>query len=269
MPAVVPVPRTVHQIWIGTASAPTYWLDTLVDFCHGYGYGYKLWGNADVAPLFDAAQRPTLRAAYDDSRGWAGKADVLRLLVLWNEGGTYVDADSVVVNGDGLDRLLSDNARRGTVMLGAENDDGLVANGTISAPPRSAVIGACLDRIEADYARDRDAWRRKPAWHRTGPFLVTAVLDAYPTRARDVVVVPRTVFYPYSWLVPRPRDFHKTATFPPEAVLHQYGLSTNAWTMGAVTLGRTAWLVAAAVGVAVAAASLAVVVALRRRRRVR
>jgi mannosyltransferase OCH1-like enzyme len=263
------VPATVHQIWIGTAKAPTDWLDTLVEFCQNYGYRYRLWGNDDVEPLFAAASRPMLRAAYEDSKSWAGKADILRLLILWNEGGTYVDADSAVVNGDGLDRLLDYNSRRGTVLFGAENDDGLVANGTISAPPRSAFIGACLNRIERDYAADPDAWRKQQAWHSTGPFLVTAILNDNPNRASDgVVVVPRTVFYPYDWHTARPRDFHKTAAFPPEAVLHQYGFSTNKTAFGSVEANATThWGLAVAVVAFLATVAVVVAVFVRRRKR--
>ena len=64
------------------------------------GWDYQLWTDKEVAEL-------ELRThdLYDQERMYQCKADLLRLEVLWKEGGVYIDADMVWLHKDLQDVL--------------------------------------------------------------------------------------------------------------------------------------------------------------------
>lgn len=103
------IPRILHQIWIGPQSMPA----NCVEWCAhtkglNRGYQYHLHGN-ELLERYKAD--PYVRALVDRSEKWAFIADRLRVLVLRDEGGIYVDADAMPVRPfDTLSRIL-DNPR--------------------------------------------------------------------------------------------------------------------------------------------------------------
>ena len=73
---------------------PIVWLDTWrKKYRSEYpGWDYKLWGEAEVAEI-----KMRNQDLYDEERMYQCKADILRLEILWREGGVYIDADMVIV----------------------------------------------------------------------------------------------------------------------------------------------------------------------------
>jgi hypothetical protein len=72
-------------------------MDTVRDFAAEYGYEYMLWTEKNIDELaWDSV--PGLRRLYTSFRKeLAGRADVIRMLFLYQYGGIYIDADSVIL----------------------------------------------------------------------------------------------------------------------------------------------------------------------------
>ena len=82
------IPRVLHQIWVGPAGFP----DEFAAYAetwrrHHPGWEYRLWTEAEIpAELRRPEARERLRMP-------AERSDILRLEILWREGGVYVDTD--------------------------------------------------------------------------------------------------------------------------------------------------------------------------------
>ena len=82
------IPKIIHQIWIGDAARPDEWMDTVKEFAKEYDYEYKLWGDVKELGLDEI---PGLAAVYKGfGHELAGRADIIRLLVLYKYGGIYM-----------------------------------------------------------------------------------------------------------------------------------------------------------------------------------
>jgi len=81
------IPKTIHQVWLGPNPMPDefkrysqQWKD-----CHP-GWGWKLWSSENL-PLL------TNQDSFNKSLSWAGKCDIVRLELIYQFGGIYVDQD--------------------------------------------------------------------------------------------------------------------------------------------------------------------------------
>lgn len=217
----------IHQIWIGDRPAPERWMRTVREFCDHHGHEYVFWGNAEArdiawhrypgaADLFAEYERRETRQRY------SGQADILRLAILYEQGGLYVDADMVVVNPAGFHELLV--RMEGRVFAGWESTGSLVANSVIGAPRGHAFLGACLDHLPV-FARETAT---RPTWYRSGPFFLTEMLNrAGDVYRDDIVILPQSFFYADGWHRVRDPRLHERRTFGPETLLFQYGYTTN------------------------------------------
>jgi mannosyltransferase OCH1-like enzyme len=141
------IPRIIHQIWIGSNPRPDLWMDSVKEFAAEHGYEYMLWGEKEAARL-PWGQHKGLRALYDSfAAELAGRADLIRLLVLYKYGGIYIDADTVILKPAKFAAFLERNtapaffgweelseAKRkklGDLGEGLEGQRRLIANGTI------------------------------------------------------------------------------------------------------------------------------------------
>ena len=236
------IPRCVHQIWIGDrGSRPESWMRTWrIDYCkENPAWTYREWDEKAIAGLLGRAQnicpqrrrdmtfKPVLgrrslpwrqclaklAAYYYREPTPHGRADMARLLILYFYGGVYVDADSVWVKGS-LDKFIED----GGVFAAREPGKPWLANGVIGASQRNQVIGSLIRRLACtDYNRARSA---------DGPYSVTGPLLLNSERAR-VRVVPSVCFYPVPWAGIRDNEMHRKLALPDEAVMFQYGMTTN------------------------------------------
>jgi hypothetical protein len=243
------IPKIIHQIWIGTNPRPDPWMQTVKDFAAAHGYQYRLWGEADLGDLpWDA--EPKVKALYDSfGTEMPGKADLIRLLALYKYGGVYLDADSVVMKPEKLAAFFEDNRgkaffgwedlseehfiKNGGIDKGYDGNRKIIANGTIGATKENPFILEVLRRAPENAKKEAG----KHAWRRVGPLLVTRVwkglklsdADSSPEeRARnDVIIYPMQYFYPKHWAGIKDPEMHKKIKLPEEALLFQYGYSTN------------------------------------------
>jgi inositol phosphorylceramide mannosyltransferase catalytic subunit len=210
---MVMIPNIIHQIWIGPNTRPDIWMDTVRKFCHEFGYQYKLWDN-------DAAARFPLenRATYNKVKEYCGKADILRYEILHKYGGVYIDADSVILKGDKLHKIISDFDD--DCGFGYEIDNERICNGVILAKEGSQFLKHCIDNISS-----RDVLSYQP-WVSIGPMYITELYNKYKDQLK-VKTYARTIFYPRQWQGVDQIDLHQYTHIPEESVMFQYGYSTN------------------------------------------
>jgi inositol phosphorylceramide mannosyltransferase catalytic subunit len=180
-----PVPRTIHQIWIGTLPVPaacTAWQA----YARATGYTFRLWREADLAALGLPAN-PVFADML--ARGdYPGAVDVARYAILAAQGGIYLDCDWYPARDDvafhdllpliGLTAMAEDTPRltgQGGLLL---------ANSFIAAPPGHPA----LHRLNASLGAALKALPDAPAWWSTGPLVFTLA-----ARGGAVSIAPHTL----------------------------------------------------------------------------
>lgn len=185
-----PVPRIIHQIWIGPKNPPVS-IDAWRAHAARHGYDYRLWREADLEQ-----EGITDNAVFADmlKRGdYPGAVDVARYIILERLGGIYLDCDWYPARDDesfhdalplsGLTAFVEDVPRqtgRGSVLL---------ANSFIAAPAKHPVFGRMLSAIPV-VLKDIP---RAPAWWATGPLLFTVVARAGSICLADAGFVAATL----------------------------------------------------------------------------
>lgn len=233
------IQKIIHQIWLGTNAPPKEWIQTVKDFATKYKYKYKLWSESNIDTL-DWKSIPGLREEYAKfNKEMAGRADIIRLLALYQHGGIYIDADSVVMKPAKFAAFLDKN--KAGVFFGWENitssqtkklgDLGpelrgtkrLIANGLIGVAAKHPFMKKLLDGIISNAKREAG----QAAWKRVGPLYVSRVYFKSKGDFPDVHVYPMKYFYPRHWKGITDPELHKKVKIPKESMLFQYGYSTN------------------------------------------
>ena len=83
------IPKVIHYVWVGSAPIPEQdlaymktWQEKNPDF------EIRRWSEKDI----DLKKYPLVKKAIDEKR-WALAADIIRMYVIYNEGGFYLDTD--------------------------------------------------------------------------------------------------------------------------------------------------------------------------------
>lgn len=81
--SIMTIPKIIHQIWIGPNKKPNIWTDTFeFDYISKFpDWKYVLWNDDNIKSLFD--DFPIMKLIYDEEQLYCGKADILRLLILY------------------------------------------------------------------------------------------------------------------------------------------------------------------------------------------
>ncbi|WP_170295124.1 glycosyltransferase family 32 protein [Paracoccus aestuariivivens] len=179
-----PVPRIVHQIWIGGPVPPTcaIWRDWAA--CHGWEY--RLWDEQSLAEL--AITDDPQWQAMIMARDYPGAVDVARYHVLLRDGGLYLDCDWYPVSPerppeDFIPAIgLSAIAEAGPRLVAGGSV--LLANGLIAVPPNHPAIAKLIDVLPQIAARLSGA----PAWWQTGPLAFTLAARMGPVTILDPAI---------------------------------------------------------------------------------
>lgn len=186
----LPVPRIIHQIWIGRLPVPPA-CAAWEDHARAQGYGYRLWREAEVEALC-AAGEPVFRARLA-AGDYPGAVDAARYAILAQEGGIYLDCDWYPARSDigfhdllpltGLNAMAEDIPRltgKGPLLL---------ANSFIAAPPAHPV----LRRLQAVLPLAADVIPGAPAWWTTGPLIFTLMARSGSLTLADADLVAATL----------------------------------------------------------------------------
>jgi hypothetical protein len=206
----MPIPRIIHQIWIGPKPAPTVMLDTWR--AKHPDCEYILWTEAEIVRrgmTFRCVPQIDLIAEIN------GKADILRWEILYKYGGIAIDADSACIEplddtfwSEGCKPSTTKSEER-AALGGFWSEDGgfatyenesmrgnLVATGTMGFPPGHRLVGDILDWIASPASHDLLTGTR--AWNSVGPGVLTRFLaqDPGPSPYPEFRIFPSYLFLP-------------------------------------------------------------------------
>lgn len=180
----IPIPKIIHQLWIGKKPRPTKFMQTWQD--KHPDYEYIMWNEAE---LIRRKLKPRCQTRIDEIEEINGKADIIRWEILARYGGLFLDADSICI--EPFNQLMDKNR----AFAGYENENvrpGLVATGTMAFPPAHPLCLAAVEWILANPVSHKSTGNM--AWKNVGPGLLTRMLDTklYP----DVEILPSYLFLP-------------------------------------------------------------------------
>jgi mannosyltransferase OCH1-like enzyme len=98
------IPRTIHFIWLGPHPFPPQSVENVRSWiAHHPEWKIKFWTDRVRDPpctamevvFVDTLALPFLKKRYQSSSNWGEKSDILRLEILYQEGGVYVDHDVI------------------------------------------------------------------------------------------------------------------------------------------------------------------------------
>lgn len=167
-----PVPRVLHQIWLGPLPQPPA-CAAWAEHAARHGLTYRLWREADVeAEDFDGDDSFRAMLAAGD---YPGAVDAMRYLILQRHGGIYLDCDFYPARDNmsfadlmpliGLTAMAEDIPRQ--TGLGSL----LLANSFIATPAGHPVFDRLIDAMPKAMALLPAA----PAWWTTGPLLFSVI----------------------------------------------------------------------------------------------
>jgi predicted Zn-dependent protease len=172
--AEMKIPRLIHQFWDNphpprdVVSLVATWRELNPGFAHTL-YD-QLAATAYLRDHFDE----DVQKAFRRSPSVAGKADILRLALLWREGGVYADADDRCAGP--LETLLA-----GRDLVLRQEIFGSIGNNFIAVTPRHPLIQAALRQsVTAILRGDRES-----IWLISGPGMLTRAFALYVAETRD------------------------------------------------------------------------------------
>ena len=181
------IPRIFHRVWVGghmpadLARLGDSWL------AKNPGWEMRLWTDDNLPPLRN-------QAIYDDAHNLVEsrllgrfKSNLIRLEILEQFGGVYIDCDF-----EALKAIPKRYLHRDCFL--ARETPQYVNNGIIGAIPGHPYITSIIDAIP-ESVRSQPG---KPSNVTTGPHLLTRLLT------KDIKVIPTKEVYPYLW-----RDAYK------------------------------------------------------------
>lgn len=208
------IPHIMHQIWIGSRQPPCVWLDTWrVDYMHNFAkpspgqtgedWQYILWDNDKVKHM------PMLnRALFEAESAPQCQADILRLEVLYEYGGVYIDADIVSTVRDLRPALESAKDTGFLITYEPDTKDkpySILGNSLIACTPKHPLILMLMSYIKQVYPHKRAHYGVE--WV-TGPLTYTKVLV---NPGMPVTIPPSKDFYPAFHYVPNPSAIDVTS----------------------------------------------------------
>jgi len=182
------IPKILHYVWVGDPMPDKYkrcvdqWHTALPD------YEIRAWTNDNVP------QTPYVQTAFV-AKKWINAADYLRVWVVAQEGGIYLDADTEILKP--FDDLLQYDFFVGTFSGG--NKFQFAANAVIGAPVNDPIAAGMLGAMNVFLNGD------EPVFEFSGPPLITAIvkrklgIEAAPAEIltqRGVTGFPPEFFFP-------------------------------------------------------------------------
>jgi mannosyltransferase OCH1-like enzyme len=178
--ALMPIPRTIHQIWIGPDPLPDdhrRWIETWKR--QHPGWQHRLWTEDDLPA------DPIRPEVLDRLRAPVERADILRLDILYRHGGVYVDTDVECLRP--VDEVLA-----GHDFVGVYLKPGRMTNTFIASVPDHPLLRRALEEVRPL----RTYWTASASpdvlKEVAGPPLLRRLVADYP----DVELLAPPVFFP-------------------------------------------------------------------------
>lgn len=197
------IPKIIHQLWIGPKPPPVNFMKTWKDIHEPLGYEYILWNEEEFKKRGFTSK---LQNKINDIEEICGKADILRLEILYHYGGIFVDADSICIE------PFCDLLKLGKSFVGYENeiirnsgwwtskeyDDvlarthPLIANGTMAFSSNHDLLRLAIEWIKNNNVSYKTT--KRGAWRNVGPGLLTRLY--FSKQWDDITILPSYYFIP-------------------------------------------------------------------------
>ncbi len=179
------IPRVFHQIWVGPRPMPAQYKIWAESWKNVPGWTYKLWTNKEAEEFIMIN-----RELYFQEKNMGARSDILRLEILYREGGVYIDTDFECIKPEMFDLLnRCYDFYAGLLPL---NYWFCVANGLIGSIPGHPVVKACIENM-AKSEKLIDKW---DSIANKGPGLLTRMIFLHGNRDSRDIVFPASFFYP-------------------------------------------------------------------------
>jgi hypothetical protein len=197
----VRIPRTIHRVWLGSASMPVQHERFGETFAkHHPGWQMRLWTDEDLPALdIDADDRASCRTQRE-------LANLARYEILSRFGGVYADTDVECLRP--LTPLL-----RGIDAFAALEQPGRVCNAILGAVPGHPVFG------RASRLARRTLGTGAHSVNANGPYFLSLLLE----QESGVAIFGAKLFYPYLWDEPERRD----ESFPDSYAVHHWATGVS------------------------------------------
>lgn len=211
------IPKIIHQIWIGPHDPPPHFLEWQRTWrAYHPDWEYILWTDKEAENLHLINKR-----FYDEETNYGAKSDILRLEILYQFGGVYLDIDCECLKPfDELHHLC--DFYTGFFQVNFLKRSARVANGVIGSKVKHPLIGHLIDEIQ--YHRTHFTSKTKDILIRTGPSFFTNIIKKYIYDATQEINVILPANYFYSWSGQRKNL--KLSVQPETMLIHYY---TGTW----------------------------------------
>ncbi len=181
------IPRIFHQIWVGPHPFPEKYKRWQKTWQNIPGWQYKLWTDKEVEnyPLIN-------KDAYYKEKNLGARADILRLEILYNEGGVYVDTDFECIKPE-LFSYLNNTFDFYCGLHPLDCKAILINNAIIGSIPGHPILKACIETLP--HVGNGNTHYTTHVMER-GPGLLSAMTLKYMNRGYKDMVFPATFFYP-------------------------------------------------------------------------
>ena len=159
----------LHQIWVGNKPMPTKWMDTWRKL--NPDMGYSLWTN------FQGFRYQKKIQHLIDKGHIACATDIMRVEILYDHGGVYIDADSIAL------KPIQDAWFINHPFWAVQDHTQWVANGTIGAHKEHPILKDYLERIAGPHEY----------WEYGARMLTDCLVNTSAT------ILPTYTFYPTGW----------------------------------------------------------------------
>tara|TARA_R110002073_G_scaffold157922_1_gene313294 strand:- start:1707 stop:2366 length:660 start_codon:yes stop_codon:yes gene_type:complete len=183
------IPRKIHQVY-GTfednkllEDIPIFksQTDKTKLYCEINNISYKLWLGDDCRNLLQ--KYPQYIDLYNNFRHKIMRADFIRYLILYDEGGIYVDCDiSPIANSEDIDELFTND-----IFFVRWNNDkrALPYNAVLGSQAKHIVYDNLLNHLIQSYEEKSklpiyDKWVGRFVFQTTGHHMIQRVLKKYP-----------------------------------------------------------------------------------------
>lgn len=187
------IPKIIHQIWIGPNPIPkqyALWSATWREM--NAEWKYMLWTDDTLKARKFRWRSVINKSLFEMAPNYGEKSDILRLELLYQFGGVYVDMDFECIQSlNVLDGQCTDSM---SLVLGLSNTGLLeVNNAVIGCTPKHEALVDIWTSIQLICHEDEQGMSTMV---RTGPIQMTRCLIRIHRKYKDILIFPIQCFYP-------------------------------------------------------------------------
>jgi len=183
------IPKKIHQIWLGS-DIPDKYVSCMETWADAKGWEYRLWTEPDLEKM--SLYNKDL---YLLGKNYGEKSDILRLEILYQEGGLYVDVDLECLDIDFFDSLH----RTLTFYAGFEPLEHRwlgISNSLLGSSPEHPLLRKMIHGLRPHFLTHEQCW----TVIKTGPKYVTGMIENFLNESShsQICFFPPSYFFPLS-----------------------------------------------------------------------